>query len=214
MYKIVLVDDHVLFSEGLEEMLTLAGKAEVMARLPNGLRAVEEIPKLSPDLVLMDLDMPIMDGLTATKALLAKVPDLSVIILSMHSEKAVVQKAMQVGAKGFILKNSSRTEFLHGIEAVLSGTRFYSSLLTEHLIQPEKVQIQPQTSIKLLSTLSEREIEILRLLAEGLTSKEIGEQLFLSPQTIDSHRKSLLKKLDARNVAGLVRIAFREGLIH
>ncbi|MEL6593033.1 MAG: response regulator transcription factor, partial [Bacteroidota bacterium] len=153
-----------------------------------------------------------MDGLQALKSLRPKMPDLPIVILSMHGEKAVVQKLMQEGAQAYLLKNSSKAEFLRGIDTVLQGGRFYSSLLTETLLQPELVQVK-QSSIRLKSILSDREIEVLRLLAEGNTSKEIAESLSLSAQTIDSHRKNLLKKLEARNVADLVRIAFREGLV-
>ncbi|RMG61720.1 MAG: DNA-binding response regulator [Bacteroidetes bacterium] len=213
VYKLVLVDDHTLLADGLRTLLDGEPDLEVVAHFDNGLAAVERGPDLAPDLVLMDLDMPIMNGLEATRLLKEKRPDLPIIILSMHAEKAIVQKAMQEGARGYLLKNSSQDELLHGIRAVLRGNRFYSSLLTESLLDPERVRVQPETSVKLLATLSERELEVLRLLAEGLSSKEIGEQLFLSPQTIDSHRKTLLRKLDAKNVAGLVRIAFREGLI-
>ncbi|MEL7531540.1 MAG: response regulator transcription factor [Bacteroidota bacterium] len=211
--QIVIVDDHQLFAAGLQQMLEEEGRFEIVASLQNGLAAVEKVPALAPDLLLMDLDMPIMDGLNALKALRPKLPHLPIMMLSMHSEKAVVQKVMQEGAQGYMLKNSTKQEFLHGIENVLNGGKFYSSLLTESLLAPETVKIAPATSVKLLSLLSNREIEVLKLLAEGNTSKEIGEQLFLSAQTIDSHRKSLLKKLTARNVADLVRIAFREGLV-
>ncbi len=211
--RIVIVDDHQLFAAGLQQMLEEEEGFEIVAKLQNGLAAVEQVPALAPDMLLMDLDMPIMDGLSALKNLRPKLPDLPIMILSMHSEKAVVQKVMQEGAQGFMLKNSSKQEFLQGIGSVLNGGRFYSSLLTESLLAPEQVKITPAASVRLLSTLSDREIEVLKLLAEGNTSKEIAEQLFLSSQTIDSHRKTLLKKLEARNVADLVRIAFREGLV-
>ncbi|MEL6650800.1 MAG: response regulator transcription factor [Bacteroidota bacterium] len=210
--RLVIVDDHELFATGLQQMLEEDGQWEVIASLRNGLAAVEQVPQLQPDLMMMDLDMPIMDGLQALKSLRPKMPDLPIVILSMHGEKAVVQKLMQEGAQAYLLKNSSKAEFLRGIDTVLQGGRFYSSLLTETLLQPELVQVK-QSSMRLKSILSDREIEVLRLLAEGNTSKEIAESLSLSAQTIDSHRKNLLKKLEARNVADLVRIAFREGLV-
>ena len=211
--RLVLVDDHALLADGIRSLLEDESDLEVIAHFPNGLAAVEQVPSLQPDLLLLDLDMPIMNGLEAAKLLRAKLPDLPIIILSMHAEKAIVQKAMREGVRGYLLKNSSQSEFINGIRAVLSGGKYYSALLTESLVAPERVPIAVDTSVKLLATLSDRELDVLRLLAEGFSSKEIAEELCLSPQTIDSHRKSLLRKLDAKNVAGLVRIAFREGLV-
>lgn len=212
-HRLVLVDDHTLLADSLRALLDGEPDLQVVAHFTHGLAAVEQIPGLAPDLVLMDLDMPIMNGIEATGRLHAKLPQLPIIILSMHAEKAIVQRAMREGAQGYLLKNSAQDELLRGIRTVLGGGRYYASLLTESLLDPERVRLQPETSIRLLAALTDRELEVLRLLAEGLSSKEIAEQLSLSPQTIDSHRKTLLRKLDAKNVAGLVRIAFREGLV-
>lgn len=213
MQKILLVEDHQLFAGGIKAILENTGKYSVLAHFSNGLAAVEKGPSMTPDLVLMDLDMPIMNGLDALAQLHPKMPDVPIVILSMHAEKPIVQKAMQLGAKGYMLKNSSKEEFLRALEVILSGEKYYASMLTESLLAPEKVAESTGASVKLLATLSERELDVLRLLAEGLTSNEIGKSLHISPRTVDSHRKSLLQKLEARNVAGLVRIAFREGLV-
>jgi DNA-binding NarL/FixJ family response regulator len=211
--RLVLVDDHALLADGIRSLLEAEPDLEIVAHFTNGLAAVEQVPALQPDLLLMDLDMPIMNGLEAAKLLRGRLPELPIIILSMHAEKAIVQKAMREGIRGYLLKNSSQSEFLNGIRAVLGGGKYYSALLTESLVVPDRVPLAAETSVKLLATLSERELEVLRLLVEGFSSKEIAEELCLSPQTIDSHRKSLLRKLEAKNVAGLVRIAFREGLV-
>ncbi len=211
--RLVLVDDHALLADGIRSLLEAEPDLAIVAHFTNGLAAVEQVPTLQPDLLLMDLDMPIMNGLEAAKLLRGRLPELPIIILSMHAEKAIVQKAMREGIRGYLLKNSSQSEFLNGIRAVLGGGKYYSALLTESLVVPDRVPLAAETSVKLLATLSERELEVLRLLVEGFSSKEIAEELCLSPQTIDSHRKSLLRKLEAKNVAGLVRIAFREGLV-
>ncbi|MCI4666775.1 MAG: response regulator transcription factor [Bacteroidia bacterium] len=212
--KIILVDDHELFTEGLVQMIEEETDLEVVATYTNGLQALEQVPKHPDlDLLLMDLDMPIMDGMKASKELRAKMPELPIVILSMHHEKVIVQKLVQQGVNGYILKSSSKKEFLQGIYAVLKGIRFYSSRLTEGLIQEEKVLPNAQSSLKSLAMLTEREVEVLKLLAEGNTSKEIADVLALSPQTVDGYRKALIKKLNSKNVAGLIRIAFREGLI-
>lgn len=213
MKKILLVEDHQLFADGVTAMLENTGLYTVIAHLLNGLAAVEQAPSLQPDVILMDLDMPIMNGLDALLQLHPKMPETPIVILSMHAEKAVVQKAIQFGAMGYLLKNTPRQEFLRALEVISGGEKYYASMLTESLLAPETVGSQPQVSVKLLATLSEREMDVLRLLAEGLTSIEIGEKLHISPRTVDSHRKSLLQKLSAKNVAGLVRIAFREGLV-
>ena len=211
--RIFLVDDHVLLADGIRSMLEEEPGLEVVDHFENGLAAVEKLPEQSPDLVLMDLDMPIMNGLEAAQHLRAKLPELPIIILSMHAEKAVVQKCVKEGVRGYLLKNSSQSEFLQAIRSVLAGGKYYSALLTESLIAPEKVALEGNASVRLLAALSDRELDVLKLLAEGLSSKEIAEELFVSPQTVDSHRKSLLKKLEVKNVAGLVRVAFQEGLV-
>lgn len=210
---IVLVDDHALLADGIRSLLEDESDLEVIAHFPNGLAAVEQVPSLQPDLLLLDLDMPIMNGLEAAKLLRAKLPELPIIMLSVHAEKAIVQKALREGIRGYLLKNSSQTEFISGIRVVLGGGKYYSAMLTESLVAVDQVHHTGEASVKLLATLSERELDVLRLLAEGLSSKEIADDLSLSPQIIDIHRKSLLRKLDAKNVAGLVRIAFREGLV-
>lgn len=212
--KLILVDDHELFIEGLIQMIEQEDDLEVINTYTNGLQAVEQVPRHEElDLLLMDLDMPIMNGLKASKELKAKRPDLPIVILSMHHEKAIVQKLIRQGVNGYILKSSSKKEFIQGIRAVLGGIKFYSTQLTEGLIKEEKVLSESQNSLKALAMLTEREIEVLKLLAEGHTSKEIADRLSLSSQTVDGYRKSLIKKLDSKNVAGLIRIAFREGLI-
>ncbi len=211
--KICLVDDHVLMADGIRSLLDEEEDFVVVEHFTNGLAAVEQLPEIQPDLVLMDLDMPIMNGLEAAQQLRAKLPDLPIIILSMHAEKAVVQKCVKEGVRGYLLKNSSQTEVIQAIRAVLNGGKYYSAMLTESLIAPDKVAVEGNASVRLLATLSDRELDVLKLLAEGLSSKEIAEKLFVSSQTVDSHRKSLLKKLEVKNVAGLVRVAFQEGLV-
>lgn len=212
--KLILVDDHELFLEGLIQMIEQEDDLEVITTYNNGLRALEQIPRYDQvDLVLMDLDMPLMDGMKASKELRAKMPALPIVILSMHHEKAIVQKLIRQRVNGYMLKSSTKMEFIQGIRAVLGGMKFYSPQLTEGLIEEEKVLPESKSSLKALAMLTEREIDVLKLLAEGHTSKEIADILALSSQTVDGYRKSLIKKLDSKNVAGLIRIAFREGLI-
>ncbi len=212
-HTIFIVDDHQLIVDGLTSIIELDDELELVGYANNGEDAVTRIPILKPDMVLMDLDMPRVNGLRATELLLKEMPALKVVILTLHHERSIVEKAMKTGASGYILKNAPRNEFIQGIKMVLRGTKYYSSSLTETLLVTSPLEVQPEANVKLMALLNEREIEILRMIAEGASSKEMADTLHLSPQTIDSYRKSMLKKLNAKNAADLIRIAIKEGLI-
>lgn len=212
-HTIFIVDDHQLIVDGLTSIIELEDDLELIGYANNGEDALTRIPILKPELVLMDLDMPRINGLRATELLLKEVPGLKVVILTLHHERSVVEKAMKTGAAGYILKNAPRNEFVQGIKMVLKGTKYYSSSLTETLLSSSPLEVKPEANVRLMSLLNEREIDILRKIAEGASSKEMADALHLSPQTIDSYRKSMLKKLNAKNAADLIRIALQEGLI-
>lgn len=209
--NIVLVDDHQLILDGLVHMLRPYPRYEVLATFTQPREALRSIPVLKPHLVLTDLDMPEMSGAELITQLREALPVLRFILLSMHLEQHLVKKLMQKGLEGYLLKNDDEADFIHALDAVAAGKRYFSSRVTEVLADEDKM-LGGGARLQLLD-LSEREREILRLIAEGRSTKAIAEELFISVGTVETHRKSLMRKLDVHNVAGLVRIAVKEGLV-
>jgi DNA-binding NarL/FixJ family response regulator len=208
--RILLVDDQRIIIDGLRGLMEPVVDIECVGEAANGEEALFALKHLRVDVVLMDLDMPVMDGVEATKRIKAEYPDVKVVVLTMHEEAAMVKELMEIGADGYLVKNCGRDELLLAIRGVHAGQRHFGSALLEGLLQQRQ---ESAAQSGLLKELSEREVEVLAALAEGLTNKEIGERLFISPRTVDTHRTNLMKKLDTHNVAGLVRIAIKAGLV-
>ncbi len=216
--KVLLVDDHQIMIDGIlsiveeEEWIAIVGQAST------GREAIDLCEQLKPDLVLLDLDMPVMNGIEASKQIKNIFPDIKIIILSLHSEKSVIEHMIQINIDGYLIKTSDKAEMLQAIKTVAEGKKYFSSAVTFALsgIATESTSIvnisnQLQTQ---LASLSEREIEILKLIAEGFSNKEIGKQLRLSFRTIDAHRANLMKKLEIKKVTGLVRFAVKTGIVN
>lgn len=208
--RVVLCDDHRIVTDGLRQLLSSAVDIECTGVAHDGAEALYLLEHIGADVLLTDLDMPEMDGAQLTERLKAKKSGLKVIVLSMHEEAAVVKRLMDLGADGYLVKSAGKDEVMLAIRNVFAGQKHFSSGLLGSLM---KQSAQPKPGEKLLKDLSEREVEVLAALAEGLGNKEIGEKLFISPRTVDTHRTNLMKKLDTHNVAGLVRIAIAAGLV-
>jgi two-component system response regulator NreC len=211
--KILLCDDHQLIIDGLKNILQDQSDLSLVGEANNGQQALKILEVLQPDLVLMDIDMPIMNGLEATQQIRKKYPNVKVMILTMHDEPSLVRKIMDIGANGYILKNSDQKELIKAIHRVLKGELYFTEDILNRK-KPEKIEsllLKPSDAF-LLSQLTEREIEILAQIANGLSNKEIGDKLFISHRTVDSHRTNLMKKLDVHNIAGLIRFAIRNNL--
>lgn len=216
--RIALVDDHQIVIDGIASVLADVDTYEIVGTANNGRDAVQLVRVAQPDLVLMDIDMPIMNGITASKELKKDFPDVKVIILSLHNEKAIIQNLIQIGVNGYLLKNSDKNEVLNAISQVLDGQKYFSSDVTLSLSG-----LAPSNSIKLantdpgnaekLSSLTEREIEILKGIADGMSNRQIGEQLFISQRTVDTHRQNIMKKLEVKKVVGLIKFAIKNGLV-
>lgn len=216
--KIILVDDHQIVIDGISSVLAEVEHYEVVGTANNGRNAIQLVQVAQPNLVLMDIDMPIMNGITAAGELKKSHPEVKIIILSLHQEKSIIQNLIQLGVDGYLLKNSNKDEVLKAIEQVLAGQRYFSSDVTLSLSG-----MNPSSNIKLtnsdpenaekLSSLTEREIEILKGIADGLSNREIGEQLFISHRTVDTHRQNIMRKLEVKKVVGLIKFAIKNGLV-
>ncbi len=213
---ILIVDDHHLVLDGLSAMIQQHTEFEIIGTASNGKEAVKIAEHMKPDITLMDVDMPIMNGLEATRRIKELHSELKVIILTMHNEASLIKKVMEIGADGYVLKNADQDEFLSALKAVEKGKSYFSAEVTQSLLNPDQKQnssfnLDPDSV--LLSKLTEREIEVLKLIAEGFSNKEIGEKLFISHRTVDTHRTNLMKKLDAHNIAGLIKFAIKNGMV-
>lgn len=211
--QVCLVDDHQLLMDGIKNLLNSTSQINVVQTFNNSLVAQKEIPVIHPDIAILDLDMPHLNGLDLALKLKAESPEIKVIILTMHLDKNTVKKIIKHNVDGFLLKNDDQEDFILGVKTVANGKKFYSTHVTEVLANENTRNIKNNNSPLKTLDLTQREKEVLTLIAEGNSSKEISEHLFISVGTVETHRKSLLKKLDVKNIAGLVRIALKEGLV-
>jgi DNA-binding NarL/FixJ family response regulator len=214
--NILLVDDHELILEGMAQLVESIAGFRVVGKAENGKIALQLVEALKPDMVLMDVDMPVMNGLEATKRIKAQYPDTQVLILTMHNEDALVKRMKEIGADGFILKNADRDSFVEALSSVAGGQKDFAEIAKKTSTASGNVDEWTNATgedTKRLMMLSERETEILRHIAMGRSNKEIGDVLFISHRTVDTHRTSIMKKMEVHNVAGLVRIALRNGMI-
>lgn len=212
--RILLVDDHQLIIDGLKGFFVEHEKYKVVGEANNGAEAIKLSDVLSPDVILMDIEMPEITGIQACEEIKRTKPEIKVIIVSMHQEKELIKKLVERGADGYLLKNSSKEEVLKAIDSVVEGQPYFSQDVTLSLLnKPNGHSPSVLSDSSEIEALTEREIEILKLVAEGMTNKEIGDELFISHRTVDTHRTNLMKKLEVNNVAGLIRFAMKNGLV-
>lgn len=214
-YNILIVDDHQLVLDGLSSIVKEMKDFEVMASARNGKEGLQLATTLNPDIILMDIDMPVMNGLEATRQIKQQGLNSKIIILTMHNESSLIKKVIEIGADGYLLKNSDREEFYTALCNVSKGKSYFSSEVTRSLLNPGKSthQFDSESEAVLLSRLTEREVDVLKLIAEGLSNKEIGDELFISHRTVDTHRTNLMKKLEVHNIAGLIKFSIKSGLL-
>ena len=207
--KLIIADDHQLVRQGLAALLGALDFVDLIGEAANGQQLLSLLKSgKKPDVILLDVDMPVMNGLETLEHLSRDAFGVKVIMMTMLNDRAVIQDAVGKGARGFLFKNASVSELSDAILKVSQGAIFLSSEVSLALLQPETQQVKNAA----VQQLSEREIEVLRLIAEGLSSTEIGEQLFISPRTVDTHRNNLIHKLGVNGIAGLVRFALQNGL--
>lgn len=208
--KIILVDDHALFRSGLRILLDNLEEYTISGEAANGLEFLNLLEKQQPDLVLLDIDMPVMDGIEAARRALAKYPDLKIITLSMYGEEDYYYKMVDAGVKGFLLKNSDINEVKTALKTVLEGGSYFSSELLQTLVNSLRSITQHHEK---QNVLSERETEILILICQGYSNQEIADQLFISKRTVDKHRANILEKSESKNTAQLVMYAIKNQLV-
>ena len=205
---ILLVDDHAIVTDGIRALIGSEPGIHIVGEARNGLEALDMLRILKIELVIMDIDMPELNGIETAKIIRKEMPHVKIIMLTMHDEKAVIRQMQEIGADGYLLKNSPKAELMKAIEMVSSGDLYFGEDVQAVLL---KEDIAPHNEA--LADLTEREIEIIKLIADGLSNKEIGEKLFISHRTVDTHRTNVMTKLGLHNVAGIVRFAIQNGLI-
>jgi DNA-binding NarL/FixJ family response regulator len=211
---VALIDDHILLRNGLASMVSSFDDYTVSMEANNGKHFIEQLaPSAVPDLVLMDINMPEMDGFETTLWLKEHHPDVKVLALSMYDNEQSIIRILKNGAKGYILKETEPKEFKSALDSVLTKGFYYSEMITGKLIHAVNHLDEPESSIKPLISLNDREIEFLKLACSELTYKEIAEKMFLSPRTIDGYRDTLFEKLSCKTRVGLVLYAIRNGIV-
>jgi DNA-binding NarL/FixJ family response regulator len=208
--KVIIVDDHTLFRNGLRILLNTLEEYQVVAEAANGKQFLDLLEKSVPDLVLLDINMPVMDGIEAASIAQKLYPDLKIITLSMYGEEDYYYKMVNAGVKGFVLKNSDIKEVKTALDVVYEGGSFFSSELLQNLVNSLKSSSKSKESH---AELSEREMEILILICQGLSNQEIGDKLFISKRTVDKHRANILEKSESKNTAQLVVYAIKNKLV-
>lgn len=213
--KVLIVDDHEVVRDGLKNIITSIGNISVIGEAEDGDSAIKAYASLKPDLVIMDISMPGMNGIDATKFIKEKDPDAKILILTMHDNQEYLNQIIRSGAKGFVLKNTDKDELLEAVKTVASGENFFSKdiskLIIDNYIKSAK-ETEKNDGFK-ETPLTKREIEILKLIASGYSNQEIANILYISYNTVDTHRKNIMHKLTIKNTAGLVRYAIEKGLI-
>jgi len=207
--SVFLVDDHRVLRDGLHMLLASQADITVVGEAENGKQAIEGITKIMPDVVLMDITMPELNGIDAAKIIHEKLPETKIIILSVHSDSEHIFRALQSGAHGYLLKESAGSEVISAVRAVYLGDRFLSSGLRDKFEDSQFMQDQTQSPLELLSL---REREVLQLTVEGHSSAAIAEKLKLSPKTVETYRSRLMGKLDLHDLPELVRFAIKHGI--
>jgi DNA-binding NarL/FixJ family response regulator len=209
--KVLIADDHQLFREGLANLLFSTENIEVIAQAKDGNEAIEKVKHFKPDVVLLDIAMPILNGIEATKKIKALFPDIKTITVSMHSDKQYVKGALEAGADGYLLKNCTYRQLTDAIQSVYDGKKYLSQDITELVISGYLTPSATDTNE--YSTLSEREKDIFLLFAEGKSTKEISDKLFISVKTVNTHKQNILDKLGLKSNADIVKYALKNGLI-
>lgn len=210
--NIFLADDHAVVRDGLRLLLETQPDFRIIGQAENGLQAVEALTKKCADVLLIDLAMPEMNGIEATRQIRQNCPETRVIVLSMHGSPEYISRALQAGAQGYVLKASAGAEVIEAVRTVLAGHRYLSQKVSDLVVDDYLVHLEAGSSYSPLDNLSPRELSILQLVAEGRSSVEIAAMLSISPNTVDTYRSRVLQKLNLKSLSDLIKFAIKHGV--
>ena len=210
--KIIVADDHRLFREGLVALLENHPEMEVIGEAENGRTAVQMVKEFNPDVVIMDISMPDLNGILATSQIIVESPKVKIIALSVHSSSRFVVDILKAGASGYLLKDCAFEELIHAIDIVVANQKYLCPKINDIIIKKYVLSDLPQNS-SVFSTLTARELETFQLIVEGKNTKQIASKLHLSVKSIETYRRAIMTKLDIHSIAELTQYAIREGLI-
>jgi DNA-binding NarL/FixJ family response regulator len=213
-FDVLLVDDHKIMRDGIKAILGRSGEFRVVGEAETGTDAVVSVKRLRPHIVLMDIGLPGLNGVETTAEILRHSPDCKIVILSMYDDENSVVSAIRSGARAFVLKRASDSDLMEALRVVASGGAYLSPQVSDRLLtRIQKGDLESRAAPSAIDSLSPREVQVLRLVAEGKSSKEIAVMLDLREQTVRSYRKTMMKKLGVNNASGLTRLAFSVGLM-
>lgn len=212
MIRLFIADDHELFREGLRSLLSREKDIEIAGSASDGLEAVKAVRQLKPEVVLMDVTMPNMNGIQATEKICSEFPDIAVIVISMHNDRRFIAEAVKAGARGYVLKESSPELMLDAIRSVSRKEVYFSPKVFTVLVE-DYLRLLRNEDVVCANPLSEREMEVLQLLVKGRNGKQIADALSISKNTVDTHRRRIMDKLGCESMAELTKYAIREGFL-
>lgn len=210
MISVIIADDHQMFIDGMKLLLEKEPSISVVGEALNGKLLLELLEERKADIVMVDINMPVIDGIEVTKIICRKYPDIKVLILTMYNTKQYIAGMIAAGASGYILKNTGQEELIDAIKAIYNGDQYFSDEVTSKVMESFR---RKETKMDTHPELTAREKEVLKLLADDLTGIEIGKRLNISHHTVDAHRRNMLSKFNVRTTVGLVRLAMERGLI-
>lgn len=210
--RIFIVDDHPMIKEGLCTYISDSKEYEIIGMATNGVEAFEKLSSLKADIILMDIQMPLMNGIELAQLILENDPDQKIIILTMYSEAAYIQRLLQIGVMGYILKDIGKAEFYRALEKVAKGNEYYSKEVTDVIMN--KLRLGNAKSFDVATDLSEREKEILQLILKQKSNQEIAKELYISSRTVEAHKRNMLTKTNCKNLAGLVMYALENEVVN
>jgi two-component system, NarL family, response regulator NreC len=212
--RLLVADDHPIVRHGLRKIVEAQPDWEIVGEASDGQDAVQQTLRLRPDVAIVDIGMPVVDGIEATRQISQRCPDVQVLILSMHADEAYVVRSLQAGAKGYLLKDSAGADLIQAVAAAAQGKSFFSPAVARVMLDDYMRHLAEQGKTDPYESLSERERQIFHLIANGQSNKEIASLLNLSPRTVETHRANILEKLHLHSAIELVLYAVRKGILH
>ncbi|ARN77717.1 hypothetical protein BST97_06740 [Nonlabens spongiae] len=212
--KVLIADDHPLIAEGVQKTIDQSDRYEVVQVVENGQLVLDYLENNQVDIILLDIEMPVMNGIECARKVLRDHPEQKIAILSLHQDIYTIKKVHESGIKGYMLKTIPPAELLHALDTITRGGRHFDAAITEKLLDGKKGKAETRFDEQkgLISELTERELEIIKLVCQGMSTKEIAEKIFVSFKTVDSHRTNIMRKLNLNNVVSLVRFALENDL--